>query len=842
VPLLEHKRFVLFSILVTVTGAANSAATATALRQTLSLNTGWRFARQDNPGSGVESRFHDAWKPEYDDSEWSQVFVPHTWDKSAHNPWVATNHWRGIGWYRREFDVPRFAMDRKVFLEFEGAFQVTKVWVNGKQVTEHVGGFTGFLADVTSVVRVGGKNVLTVSVDSTNNPDIPPADESNVSVYGGLYRDVWLHIVNPIYIPDGGVTIKTPDVTSQQSTVSVVTEVTNSGTASCKLRLVSSILAREGEVVAKEEVTKEAASGQTVEFEQPRLTVKQPVLWDPDHPNLYTLHSQVYRGGQAFDEISTRFGIRVMGYVPRKGYTINGAFINIHGVDRRQDYGYLGDAVPDAISRRDMQIIKDLGANFIRTAHYVQDKSVLEAADELGILVWEEIPNIKIYDYSPTAARNEDSRYTRKYIDNCLSMIDEMVKRDKNHPSIVIWGIADDMTGYPYLEDLKEMVDRLHVLDPNRWTAGRVYPFLTDVHDPTNSRYFDFKVLAEEHPDWKWLWNEWGAFVNERGVDIWPSKGSGDRIDTGNVDAYSPKAIPSEVTAAIFQEASWIKFEAIPWMATAKWVMFDPGSPATNRTKGIFYFYGPPDKRPWGTRFTGGDYRGLSDMWRIPKASYWFMKAQWTDDPFVYIVSHWTWPGTEGQPREVRVYSTCDEIELFLNGKSLGRRSPASTAELLPEWKSYGLWESWLTLPADAKLRHAPFIWRDVPYEPGVLKAVGIKSGKPYTDEKKTAGEPYQILLKADRERIAAGGRDAVRLVATVADKNGVMVPSANPWLTFRVSGPADLLGTPVLDAVWGMAAINVQSRAEPGALDITASSPGLKGGIYQIISEISKN
>jgi len=417
-------------------------------------------------------------------------------------------------------------------------------------------------------------------------------------------------------------------------------------------------------------------------------------------------------------------------------------------------------------------------------------------------------------------------------------MIDEMVKRDKNHPSIVIWGIADDMTGYPYLDDLKEMVNRLHELDPGRWTAGRVYPMLTDIHDPTNSRYFDFKILAKEHPDWKWLWNEWGAFVNERGVDIWPSTGAQDRIDTGNVDAYSSKAIPSEITAAIFQEASWIKFQEIPWMATAKWVMFDPGSPATNRTRGIFNFYGPPEKRPWGTRFTGGDYRGLSDMWRIPKASYWFMKAQWTDDPFVYIVGHWTWPGTEGQPHEVRVYSTCEEVELFLNGKSLGRRSPATTAELLPEWKSYGLWESWLSLPPSTKLRHAPFIWRNVRYEPGVLKAVGIKSGRQYTEEVKTAGEPYEILLNADRDRVLAGGRDAVRIVATIADKNGVMVPSANPWLKFQVNGPADLLGTPIFDAVWGMGAINVQSRVKPGELTITASSPGLKDGVCHIASK----
>lgn len=162
-------------------------------RETLSLNTDWRFQRQTVPGSGIEWEFRDAWKLDFDDSHWSSIFIPHSWDQTAHSPWVATNHWRGIGWYRKEFTAPESANGHKVFLEFEGAFQVTKVWLNGNKVGEHTGGFTGFAIDITGVLSPGKKNVLVVSVDSTNDPDIPPGDESNVSAYGGLYRDVWLH-------------------------------------------------------------------------------------------------------------------------------------------------------------------------------------------------------------------------------------------------------------------------------------------------------------------------------------------------------------------------------------------------------------------------------------------------------------------------------------------------------------------------------------------------------------------------------------------------------------------------------------------------------------------------
>jgi hypothetical protein len=358
-----------------------------------------------------------------------------------------------------------------------------------------------------------------------------------------------------------------------------------------------------------------------------------------------------------------------------------------------------------------------------------------------------------------------------------------------------------------------------------------VNPTLTDVRDPTNDAYYNFQKLSAEHPDWKWLWNEWGAFKNERGLDIEPEGKDRTENGVGIVSEYRRSTTPSEVTGAIAQEASWIKFEGMAWMASAKWEMFDAGCGACTGTKGIFDYYGPPELRPWGTHFNGGDYRGLSDLWRIPKASFWFVKAQWTDDPFVQIVAHWTWPGQEGKPKMIRVYSTCDEVELFLNGKSLGKRKPESTENLLAEWKSYGLWERFPSLPAGARLRHSPFVWKNIPYEAGTLSAVGVKNGKQYVDQRKTAGDPYQIVLQPDREPIAADGRDTVRIVAVIADKDGVPVPSAMPWLTFHADGPGRLLGTPVLDAVWGMAAINVMSKPAAGDITVTVSSPGLKKG-----------
>jgi beta-galactosidase len=813
-------------------------AGAAAVRQKIDLNRDWRFRRQTAPGSATEWQFQDAWKPGYDDAAWSRVFLPHSWDQTAHTPWVSINHWRGIGWYRKEFATPRLSGGQRALLEFEGAMQVAKVWVNGREAGSHTGGYTGFVLDVTDAVKPGPRNLVVLRVDDSNSPDIPPANETNIAIYGGLYRDVWLHITGPVLIPEGGISITTSEVARERSGIRVVQEVTNTLGAPVAVTAASEVIARNGTVAARSEVKKTIPAKATVALEPTTLMVSKPELWSPDHPNLYTLRSVISRDGAIVDEVSTPFGIRAMGYVAGKGYTINGEFINLHGVDRRQDYGYLGDALPDALSRRDMEIIKEMGANFVRTAHYVQDKSILEAADELGLLVWEEIPNIKIYDYTPgPTTETGDSRYTRKFIDNCLAAIGEMIRRDRNHPSIVMWGIGDDMTGYPYLDDLRELNDKVHELDPTRWTAGRVYPMITDVHDPTNDAYFSFSKLALEHPNWKWLWNEWGAFKNERGLVIEPRAGNTLETGVGDVAEYRRNTIPSELTGAIVQEASWIKFESMPWMATAKWEMFDAGCAACEGTKGIFYFYGPPEERPWGTRFNGGDYRGLSDLWRIPKASYWFVKAQWTEDPFVYIVGHWTWPGQEAKPKMIRVYSTCDEVELFLNGKSLGKRRPEPTETLISEWNSYGVWNARPPLPEGTSLRHGPFVWRNVPYEAGVLKALGTKGGREFADERKTAGPPYQILLKPDRDTIRVGGRDAVRIVAIIADQDGVMVPSANPWLQFRLEGPGDLLGATAIDAVWGMAAVNIQSREEAGKLIITASGRGLKDGSCALVA-----
>jgi beta-galactosidase len=237
--------------------ADKAGATTSPLRCQVSLNQDWRFQRQITPGSAVEWQYRDAWKPEYDDSQWSRVFLPHSWDQTAHAPWVRALHWRGIGWYRKYFLVPQLFQGQRVFLEFEGALQVTKAWVNGRESGDHVGGYTGFVFDVTDSIKPGGNNLLAVRVDNTNSPDIPPAHETNISIYGGIYRDVWLHVTGPVFIPDGGVLINTPEVSRERSQIHVFTEVRNSLGSQINATVVSEVIAPGSEIAAKVEQQKD---------------------------------------------------------------------------------------------------------------------------------------------------------------------------------------------------------------------------------------------------------------------------------------------------------------------------------------------------------------------------------------------------------------------------------------------------------------------------------------------------------------------------------------------------------------------------------------------------------
>ncbi len=816
-------------------------------RTRVPLNSNWRFKRQASPGAATEPEFVGAEQPGYDDSTWVAVTLPHTWDVTSDNPFPPPGHFRGIGWYHRHFDAPNDWQGRRAHVAFKGVFQVADVWVNGHHAGRHVGGFTGFTFDVTDYVKWGASNLLAVRVNNVLDPNIAPANESNVVVYGGIYRSVSIVVTDPAHIEENN-----PKITIERSgngtLVHVSTTYISPGPPGRIVRFENLIVDAAGQTSGTLKEQGETESGQ-IRANIQTWIVPAPHLWLPDSPYLYRIVGTLYAGERAIDRVVTPFGIRFMGYDPAKGFTLNGEPINLHGVNRRQDYGFLGDAVPEAVGVRDIRLIKDLGANFIRTSHYPQDPAILDECDRLGILVWEEIPNIKIYMYPPTS---EDAviyfteRFPRPLMQNLKQQLREMIERDRNHPSIIIWGLADDLSTYHYPEDFVELSNAAHALDPTRWTAGRA-PHVTDIIDATSEP--DLVRQHRQHPERRYIWNEWGSFISERGRE-------------GASVIGREEFLVADSEAALLLEGYMMQWNALPWLGTAKWCMFDAGEPnkAYNRS-----LWDLPDGKVM-LRWPFDDYMGVADMWRLPKEGYYFLQSQWTEKPMLHIVGNWNGPSSGGssaglqagiltargssaglqagkspRKRTVRVYSNCDTVELFLNGSSLGAHKPASGGRIwqdfrraMDQYKSPDEFNQQM-LP-EAALRHSPFIWDDVPYEPGTLLAVGRKGDTTVRHELRTAGAAARVSLRPEKSTLNADGEDVSFIEADVVDASGITVPDAHPWIRFSVVGPGRLLGgTTEVDAISGAGAINVQSTGQPGEIVVSATSPGLEPGSVQI-------
>lgn len=789
------------------------------------LNNGWKFKRQTSPGAGTEPEFAGAEQPGYDDSAWSQMWLPHTWDATPDNPFAASGHFRGIGWYRKGVDIPDEWHGRRVWLHFKGVFQIAEVWVNGRRAGLHVGGYTSFALDISDVLMCGKSNLIAVKVDDVQNPFIAPAQETNVANYGGIYRTVSLEVMDTLHLRYHGSWV-TLEGDEQVPIVRVRTWVVNQGSSSRTVRLENEVVDAEGQSKAKFEAKAVIGPGGGESFDQKTEAIAASRLWSPDSPYLYRLVSTVWDGDRPVDQYVTRFGIRFMRHDPARGFTLNGSPINLHGVNRRQDYGFLGDAVPEAVGIRDVRLMKDMGVNFFRTSHYPQDPAVLDACDELGILVWEEVPNIKIHVYHPPEDGGDPvytTRFPRPLVANIKAQLREMIERDRNCPSIIIWGFADDLSRYQYPEDFAELSNFTHALDPTRWTAGRA-PHVTDITDATT--YEDLWSEREKHPQRMYIWNEWGAISSERGREGSPL-----------VHANDLRAV-ADSEAALFQEGHLMQWNAMPWLGTAKWCMFDCGEVNGTVTRTLWEFR--DDKVT--LRWPFNDYLGVSDMWRLPKSAYFFFQSQWTEKPMVHIVGHWTWPGQTGQERQVRVYSNCETVELLLNGRSLGVHPPATEERV---WEDFRLLVTKHQRLADqftqrpfpaARLLHPPFVWDNVSYQAGILVAVGRKGNTTVRHELRTAGTPQKISLKPDKENLVADGMDVSFIEADVVDAKGTVVPTARPWINFSVRGPGRLLGGATeIDAISGVAAINLQHAGGAGEIVVEAASPGLETGSVRI-------
>jgi len=758
--------------------AKSGHAASFAEEMELNFNAGWKFKLGEMPKPPIGA--------EFDDSRWEDVSLPHTliqshrWmldgdpkreEKLATNQFPAppddnlqSTYHRTVGWYRKSFDLPESCQSKNIFLSFEGVMQTAKVWINGEPAGEHeISGYTPFHFDITSLVTPGRKNIVTVLVDNTTKKYTPPDPHTkDYMQFGGIYRNVHLVITDKMYITfpweerNAGVQITLPAVSKKEATVNVRTSVRNSYNKEKTCRLETTVVDAQGRSVLSMKESVVIPPGAKHTFEQTSKTIKAPHLWHPSDPYLYTVRSSVYDGNSLVAVNEEPLGFRWVKFDLETGFSINGKKLFIDGHCRHHHYPFVGEAVPDRYQRFDAMQIRKAG-NGVRTSHYPQAPAFLDECDRLGLLVLEE---------PPTWIEKGDEIWLK----NLEEAHRRMIRRDRNHPSIVTWAVCINHKG-----PVKELVDASKEDDPTRQLAK--YDF--GLQMCYGSGVPNKGGVASEYPNWHGEWYRWDEKSMLGQTEQWLKKLSRMKAAPDCSGAYS-------------------------------WVMYD-----YNTLRNCYYQKAICPN-------------GLVDQYRIPKYTYYAYQAQHDPEPMVFIADRWN---QSRQQKHVEVYSNCDEVELLLNGVSLGKMEQADD---LPE------------------IEHPPFR-KEVAFSPGKLEARGFINGKvAATHLVRTQSEPVALKLESDFDTIIADGADWTRIIASVVDKDGTVVCDYqwnkreylpdNSSVKFSITGNGKLVGdNPVLLEA-GRMIILAQSTMEPGEMTIKAESEGVKSAETTIVTFKNKN
>ena len=767
----------------------SAAAPLAAQRQRYSMDPGWRFALGDVAGAEA---------PAFDDRPWRALDLPHDWSieltprQDAPGGGTVGYFPTGIGWYRKEFRVPGDLRGRVVELEFDGVYMNSDVWLNGHSLGHRPFGYITFAYDVTSHL-LPGVNVVAVRVDNSKQPN------SRWYSGSGIYRHVLLTVTDPLRVARWGTYVTTPRADSASAEVRVRTRLANGRSAPTSGMLRLQVLDPTGREVVAVQAPFTAAQGAGAELDQ-HLQVSAPRLWSPGSPSLYRLRSTLLVGGRVVDTTSTTFGIRTIAYDRDRGFLLNGRRVKMDGVNLHHDGGAMGAAVPERVWERRLEVLKSMGANAIRTSHNPPAPEFLDLCDRLGFLVMAEAFD----EWTIGKVKEGYHNYFAEWSERDLT---DFVRRDRNHPSIVLWSAGNEI-GEQTTPDgpqvLRRLVDILHREDPTRpVTTGndQIYAdghpatleFLT-AEDVVGYNYVDRwherrELFAEPdrhaHPDWKMIGTESSSAITVFGGSY--SLGT------------DPKIVrPNYTTGMLRAERLW------------KWVSLHDYFAGDFMWTGIDYL--------GETRWPGkGAGSGPVDITGYPKDSYYLYQSFWLDPPtgdsaagaasgaaatdaapaarvtpsvpvagtpVLHLFPHWNWPGREGQIIPVLAYTNCTAVELFLNGRSLGEKRLE-----FPAQGASGGWNSYARPQVNPTTDDLHLSW-DVPYEPGVLKAVGKRDGKELCQaEVRTAGAPVAIRLQPDRAAVTTARGDVAQVFFEVVDSTGTVVPTANHVVSFAVTG-----------------------------------------------------
>ncbi|MCI0661465.1 MAG: DUF4982 domain-containing protein [Acidobacteria bacterium] len=845
------------------------ASAADSPRERLSLNAGWRFQKGDPKeaeGQLVYQKIRD-WiivtgnefvldpsaprrnTPEgnpgrevaytqrgFDDSGWRQLNLPHDW--GIEGPFnqqfpgeTGKLPWWGVGWYRKHFTVSDNEKGKRFYLDIDGAMAYAAVWLNGEFVGGWPYGYSSFRLDLTPHIAFGADNVLAIRLDN-------PPDSSRWYPGGGIYRNVWLVKTAQVHVGHWGTYLTTPEVTPSYATVELKVTLENHSASATTVNIKTQIYEllpdgrKRDNAVASSGSIKTSTNAGAKETATVRLRLNKPKLWNLKKPALYVAVIGIEQNGSLVDTYETVFGIRTIRFDPDKGFFLNGELIRLNGVCNHHDLGALGTAINTRALERQLEIMQEMGVNAIRTSHNPPAAELLDLCDRMGILVIDEA-----FDCWKRAKKKND--YHLLFDDWHEKDFRALIRRDRNHPSVIGWSIGNEIgeqrgaEGHRLAEKLTRIAHEEDITRPS--TAGcnfvdagyNGFQKAVDIFG-YNYKPAEYGKFHDKNPTIFLYGSETASCVSSRGEYFFPvsndkSHGRAD-FQMSSYDLYAPPwATPPDTEFKGQDEFRFVGGEFV-------WTGFDylgEPTPYNADTTNLLNFSNPAEQERMARELkelgkikvpSRSSYFGIIDLAGFKKDRFYIYQARWRPDlPMVHILPHWNWPDRAGQITPVHVYTSGDEAELFLNGKSLGRKKGE---------------------PLQYRMR-----WDDVKYEPGEVRVVAYKGGKKWAESRvKTTGPAKKLTMVADRATIKADGQDLSFVTVRVADQDGLLVPRAKNRIRFEISGPGEIAAVDNGDATShepfqakersaynGLCLVIIRSTAgKSGQIRLKAQSEGL--------------
>lgn len=811
------------------------------------FNSDWKFKRYGFQPEGTRIEEPAGLElPELDDSDWVSLDLPHDW--AIEGPFrielageTGKLPYKAIGWYRKHFDLPKSDNGKRIYLDFDGAMAYAEIWCNGEYVGTWPYGYNSFRMDITPYVKFGKENVVAVKLNT---------EKFDARWYsgGGIYRNVWLVKTEPVHISHWGTFVTTPEVSEDLATVDISVEVENHSGKVLKPVMETTIY----ELGSDDSIGKKVVDLNDVSLTLPADSVNvvnisgkvvNPKLWDIGSPHRYMAVSRIKLNGKTVDEYYTPFGIRTIEFTPHNGFRLNGRRVDLKGTCNHHDLGALGSAFNLSALKRQFKILQEMGCNALRCSHNPPAVEFLDLADKMGFLVCDEA-----FDSWKGAKREND--FHKLYDDWHEKDMAAMVRRDRNHPSVIMWSIGNEVIEQRDPEMTKHLADIVRRLDTTRPTTegfndptGGYESGAAKAIDVMGLNYY-FEQEGEWHKDPRYaekpsVGTETVSAVSSRGFYMFD--GQRDDPTTWQVSSYDSRGWDLLVSG--WQNPPDAQFHVhyrMPdLLGEFVWTGFDylgEPTPYNSDETNLLNYRTDPEKRAELAKKleeirknnppSRSSYFGIVDLAGFPKDRYYLYQAHWRPDlPMAHILPHWNWQERIGQSVPVHVYTSGDEAELFVNGQSMGRKV-----------KTPG--------------RDFRLIWDNVVYQPGVVEVIAYKDGKEWArDEMRTAGDASALSLSADRDDISSSFADLVYITAKVTDDNGVLVPRSCPTIKFSVEGPGEIVATdngdatsfesfqsPERKAFNGMAlAIVKAKKGAKGRIQVKAESNGIKSDVVEI-------